>query len=159
MNTTVIIVGTPCSGKSTISKRICEELNIKLITELNVVPINIFGIRNEYKKCENNVNVLIEHVEILSYIEEINIYSNKVIVILLNVSDNILNQNLEKRKSQNIQGDYLKYDILYIKKDIEEKFKNINIDCVKYVADINAYEDYNLEYNKIISILSANMNK
>ena len=155
LNIAVLITGTICSGKSTISKKVQEELNVKLIHELNVSPNGIFGIKYAIEKNEDKGIVLIEHLEILSFIDDINRHFEKIIIFLLNVSDNILKENLNNRKLQNITGDYLKYDILSLKKDIEEKFQDVN-NHEKYILNINVYEDYDLAYDIIIKIEPIN---
>jgi cytidylate kinase len=157
MNTAVFITGTVCSGKSTISEKIQKELNIKLINETNVCPNGILGIKHEIKTNKNNDIVLIEHVEILNIIDDIKKYIKNLFIILLNVSDNILIKNLEMRKSKNITGDYLRADILGIKKEIEKKFNNIIYGCEKYTANINKCEDYDIEYDKIIKKISIHI--
>jgi tRNA uridine 5-carbamoylmethylation protein Kti12 len=70
MNTAIIITGTVCSGKSCISEKIQENLNAKLITELNSSPENIFGIIHVIKNSEDEYIAIIEHAEILKYIDD-----------------------------------------------------------------------------------------
>jgi uridine kinase len=159
MNTAIIITGTICSGKSTISEKIQKELNIKLINELNVSPKGLLGMKSAIKNNEYKGVLLIEHFEILNIINDIDKNFKKIIIILLNVSDSILIENLNTRKSQNITGNYLKVDILERKKYILEQYNKINDDYEKYIANIEVYEDYDLEYNKIINIIKNYINK
>jgi len=158
LNIAVLIIGTPCSGKSTISKRLQEELGVKLINELNVSPNGIFGMKSAIKNNEDKGIVIIEHAEILSIIDDINKHFEKIIIFLLNVSDNILSENLNSRKSQNITGNYLNVDIFNLRKYYEEQFNNIN-NHEKYKLNINNYEDYDLVYIDIIQKLSIYKNQ
>jgi hypothetical protein len=65
---------------------------------------------------------------------------------------------LNTRKSQNITGDYLKVDILEMKKYILEQFNKIDKGYIKYIANIKVLEDYDLEYKNIINMIK-NINK
>jgi len=157
MNIAVLITGTICSGKSKISKKLQEELNVNLIHELNVSPTGIFGMKQAIKTNKSKGIVLIEYAEILSIIDYINEYFEKIIVFLLNVSDEIIFENLNIRKSQNIGGDYLKVGQEYIscmKKDIEKQFNNLKNIYEKHILNISSREDYDIEYEKIISVLN-----
>ena len=153
MNIAVLITGTICSGKTTISERLQKELNVKLINELNVSPTGVFGIKHAIKINESKGIVLIEYAEILSIIDDINKHFEKIIVFLLNVSNKIIFENLSIRKSQNIGGDYLKVGqeyILCMKKDIEEQFNNLKNCYEKHILNIHSREDYDIAYNEII---------
>jgi len=158
MSIAIIIAGTMCSGKSRISKKIQKELNIDLITELNVSPNNIFGMIYEIKSKENKSNILIEHLEILRVIDKIEEYFTKIIIILLNVSEDVLIKNFNERKLYNT----IKYPfetVLDRKKYIKELFVELKNDYEKYIVDINTYDDYGLAYNYIMNILSKYINK
>lgn len=158
MSIAIIIAGTMCSGKSRISKKIQKELNIDLITELNVSPNNIFGMIYEIKSKENKSNILIEHLEILRVIDKIEEYFTKIIIILLNVSEDVLIKNFNERKLYNT----IKYPfetVLDRKKYIKELFVELKNDYEKYIVDINTYDDYDLAYNYIMNILSKYINK
>jgi len=159
MNDAIIITGTICSGKSTISENIKNKLNIEFINETNVSPNGIFGMKYAIKNNNYKDILLIEHAEILNFMDDIKIYFKNIIIILLNVSDNILIENLNLRKSKNITGDYLKVNILEMKKSIETQFNKIEYDCKKYIANINLYEDYKYEYNNIIDFIINHKSK
>ena len=75
----------------------------------------------------------------------------------MNVSDDILMNNINDRKSQNVTGDYLKIDMFAMKKDIEHYFNETAPDFIKYIANINTIDDYEYEYQKIIAFLSDNL--
>jgi len=160
MNTAVFITGTICSGKSTLSERIGKSLNIDVIGETN--SNGFFGIIDKIKNNTFTLPVIIEHAEIHNLINkkrelEISKYFNKMIIILLNVSDDILTVNLNDRKSRNITGDYLNVDMFAMKKDIERHFNEVADDFIKYTANINIVDDYESEYQRIITFLSANL--
>jgi len=154
MNTAVIITGTMCSGKSTISERIQKELNIKLITESNVSPKNFLGMMYEIKNNEFKDIVLIEHAEILRKIDEINKYFENIVIVLINVSNSILIDNFKKRELENTIGSYSIETVLAWKKYIEDDFNKVKNNYINYIVDINANDDYDSAHNNIIKFLS-----
>ena len=158
MSIAIIITGTMCSGKSTISKKLQKELNIDLITELNVSPNGIHGMIHEIKTKEKKNNMLIEHVEILRVIDKIEEYFTKIIIILLHVSNNVLVENFNTRKLQNAIN-YPFETVLDRKEYIKEIFVGLKKDYIKYTVGIDAYEDYDLAYNAIIELLSKQINE
>ena len=160
MNTAIIITGTICSGKSTLSKRISESLNINILNENN--SKGFFGIINKIKTNEFTSPVIIEHTDILNVFDlttshDISGYFDKKLVILMNVSDDILTRNINERKSRGATGDYLKVDMFAMKNDIENKFNGLANDFVKYISNINILDDYESEYQNIIAFLSGNL--
>ena len=160
MNTAIFITGTICSGKTTLSERIGDSLNINVISETN--SNGFFGIIDRVKNNEYTSPVIIEHAEVYNMVNkdrdlEISRYFDKMIVILINVSDDILAQNIEDRKSKNVVGDYLKIDMLAMKKDIEHHFNEVINDCAKYIANINTIDDYESEYHKITAFIVDNL--
>ena len=159
MSIAIIITGTMCSGKTTISEKMQKKINIELITELNVSPNSIHGMINEIKSKENKDIVLIEHAEILRVIDKIDKCFTKIVIIFMNVSDNLLIENFNKRKSQNTIGNYLLETVLEWKKYIEEDFKKLQKDYIKYTVDINTNEDYDIAYNKMMNFLSMQIDK
>jgi len=72
----------------------------------------------------------------------------------MNVADEILIKNIKDRKSRNEKGDYLKIDMFSMKKDIEIYFNKITNDYIKYITNINTVDDYELEFQKIITFIS-----
>lgn len=80
-------------------------------------------------------------------------YFDKKIIILLNISDDLLKSNINERKSRGAAGDYLKVDMFAMKNDIKNKFNEIESGFIKYVANINIVDDYEEHYNKIITFL------
>jgi len=156
MNKAVLIAGTPCSGKSKITNKIHENYNLQLLNEINVYPNGLFSMKCAIQNNKYNGIVLIEHADILHIFDDIYKYFDEIIILLLNVSDKILLENRNFRMSQNITGDYLKFDILQQKKYIEADFNNINNKYIKYIANINERKDYDIEYNNIIRLLKLN---
>jgi len=154
MNTAIIITGTMCSGKSTISEKIQKELGIPLITELNVTPQSMFGMMSEIRNNESKDIVLIEHAEILRKIDEINKYFKNIVIILLNVSNNILKENFNSRESRNTINNYPFEAVLSWKKYIEDEFNKVKNNYINYVVDINTNDDYVSAHNNIIIFLS-----
>ncbi|MCL2603499.1 MAG: AAA family ATPase [Defluviitaleaceae bacterium] len=160
MNTAIFITGTICSGKSTLSERIGNALNIDVISETN--SNGFFGIIDKIKNNEFTSPVIVEHAEIYNLINknrelEISKYFDKMIIILINVSNDILTANLNDRKSRNIVGDYLKIDMFEMKKSIENHFNEIPMDFIKYIVNVNIVDDYEFEYKKIIAFLIDNL--
>jgi len=156
MNTAVILTGTMCSGKSTISEKIQNEFKIKLISESNASTKSLLGMMYEIKNNKFEGIVLIEHAEILRYIDDLNKYFENLIIILLEVSDSILVTNFNSRKEQNAIGNYPPETVFTQKKYIEELFNNIGNKYIKYTANINDRKDYEIEYNKIINLIKVN---
>ena|GEM_PF-1782433 len=160
MNTAIIITGTICSGKSTLSKKISEALHFNVLDENN--PDHFFGIINKIKNGDFISPVIIEHTDILNVFDEneeygIGKYFDKKIVILMNVSDDILMNNIAERKSRGATGDYLKVDMFVMKKNIEKRFNEMPDDFIKYISNVNIENDYEDEYGKIIAFLSGNL--
>lgn len=54
----------------------------------------------------------------------------------MNVSDKILTENINYRRSMGVTGDYLKVDMFAMKKRIEKRFYELPDDFIKYVANI-----------------------
>lgn len=160
MNTAIFITGTICSGKSTLSERIGKSLNINVISETN--SNGFLGIIDRVKNNRFTSPVIIEHAEIYNLINEkreleISRCFDKMIIILMNVSDDILMENINERKSRGVTGDYLKIDIFAMKKDIENHFNEVTNDFIKYIANINIVDDYQREYQKIITFISDSL--
>ena len=160
MNTAIFITGTVCSGKSTLSERIGKSLNINVISETN--SNGFFGIIDRIKNNEFISPVIIEHAEVYNLVNnkreyEISRYFNKMIIILLNVSDYLLIKNLNDRKLRGTTGDYLKIDMFAMKKDIENYFNEISNEYTKYIVNIKNIDDYEYEYNKIITFLTDSL--
>ena len=162
MNKAIFITGTICSGKTTLSERIGKALNIDVIGETN--SNGFFGIIDRAKNGEFTSPVIVEHAEVYNLINknrdiEISKYFDEMIVILLNVSDEILTKNFEHRKLQDaiVVGDYLKIDMFEMKREIESYFNEHISDFAKYVANINSIDDYELEYEKIVDFLADNL--
>lgn len=156
MNIVIFITGTICSGKSTLAQRISKSLNIDLLSETN--SNGFFGIIDRVMNNDFTSPVIIEHAEIYNLINknrdlEISRYFDKILIIVMNVSDDILTNNLNERKSRELIGDYLNIDMFAMKKDIEN-YINDNNDYTKYILNINSIDDYEGEYHKVISFLS-----
>ncbi|MCL2386991.1 MAG: AAA family ATPase [Defluviitaleaceae bacterium] len=154
MRKAVFVTGTICSGKSTLSERLGKELNMDVISETN--SNGLFGIVERVKNSEFTPPPIIEHAEIhllLNY-NEISRYFDEMAIILLNVSDDLLTKNLNERKARGATGDYLKIDIFAMKKEIENHFNKVEGDYIKYIANVNTAEDYDVEYQKIIDFLA-----
>jgi len=154
-----MITGTICSGKTTLAQRLSESLNINMISESN--SGGFFGIIDRIKNNDFTPPVIIEHAEIYNLLNEnreheISKYFDQIIVILMNVSEDLLVQNLNDRKSRNVIGDYLNIDMLDMKKQIEEYFNETSF-SFKYIADINTVDDYKYQYEKIMRLLSENI--
>ena len=114
----------------------------------------MFGIMSEIKNNEFKDIVLIEHAEILSKIDEINKYFENVVIILLNVSNNILIENFNSRKSRNTINSYHLETVLTWKKYIEYDFNKVKNNYINYILDINTNDDYVSAHNNIINFLS-----
>jgi len=160
MNVAIIITGTICSGKSTLSNKISETLKINLLNENN--SKHFFGIIDNVKENKYISPVIIEHTNILNVFDENNEYNigkyfNKKIIILLNVSDNILTKNINDRKLMGATGDYLNVDMFEMKKNIEKQFNEMPSDYEKYVANIDVENDYDIEYEKILDFLTIHL--
>jgi len=156
MSTAIIITGTICSGKTTVSRKISKCLNIDFLSEENVFPKSLMAILDKIKNCKYPNTVIIEHACILNFINDINSYFDKQIIILLNVCDDILINNLNIRKLNNGVGDYLNVDIFEMKKDIEKQFAKLKDDKITYTADIIENSDYDIEYENIIEFIKQN---
>jgi len=157
MRKAIFVAGTICSGKSTLSEKLGKELNMDVISETN--SNGFFGIVDRVKNSEFTPPPIIEHAEmhlLLNYKRDIEIsrYFDEMVIILLNVSDDLLTKNLSERKARGVTGDYLKIDIFAMKKEIENHFNKLERDCIKYIANINTAEDYEVEYQKIINFLA-----
>ena len=160
MNTAIIITGTICSGKSTLSKRLSEALKLNLLNENN--PKHFYGILDRVKENDFTSPVIIEHTDILNFFDEhkeydIGKYFDKKIIILINVSDDILTKNINERKARGATGDYLKVDMFAMKKNIEKRFNEMPSGYKKYVANIVSENDYDVEFEKILEFLTANL--
>jgi len=160
MNTAIIITGTICSGKSTLSKKISEALHFNVLNENN--SNHFFGIIERIKENDFTSPVIIEHTDILNVFNGqedyyISKYFDKKIIILMNVSDDILTKNINDRKARGATGDYLKVDMFAMKKEIENKFNEKTNSFVKYISNINIFDDYEHEYQRIIGFLSDNL--
>jgi len=160
MNTAIIITGTICSGKSTLSKKISEALHFNVLNENN--SKHFFGIIERIKENDFTSPVIIEHTDILNVFNgqedyDISKYFDKKIIILMNVSDDILTKNINDRKARGATGDYLKVDMFAMKKEIENKFNEKTNSFVKYISNINIFDDYEHEYQRIIGFLSDNL--
>jgi hypothetical protein len=99
-------------------------------------------------------------IEIGNFFEEnkeydIGKYFDEKIIILINVSDDILTKHINDRKSRNVTGDYLKVDVFAMKRNIEKRFNEMPSDFIKYVANITIDNDYEHEYEKIMVFLST----
>ena len=157
MNTAIIITGTICSGKSTLSNRLSESLGYDLLNENN--PKHFFGMIDKITTGDFKSPVIIEHTDILNMFDEnkeydIGKYFDKKIIVLMNVSADILKKNIDDRKSRGVTGEYLKMDMLAMKKDIENKFNGFENGFIKYVANIDIIDDYEEEYKKIVAFLT-----
>jgi len=157
MSTAIIITGTICSGKTTISEMISERLNIPLFSEGNVFPRGLTGILDAIKSGKFTDSVLVEHADILNFMDDIVRYFDKQIMILLNVSEKILTDNLDNRKSKSIIGDYLNVDICQMKKNIIKKFEELKGEKITYVVDITDHSDYERACENIVEFLSSNL--
>jgi len=157
MSTAIIITGTICSGKTTISKKISEYLDIKFLSEENVSPKGLMSILREIRSGKFTDIVLIEHANILNFIDDITDCFDKLIIILLNTSDTVLADNINMRKQNNIIGDYLNIDIFESKKEIQKQFETLKYDKIIYVADITKNNDYGIEFKNIIEFLSLHI--
>lgn len=151
--TAIIIVGVPCSGKTIICNKLSKDLGINLINENN--SGNLFGILNNLHN--QTESVIIEHSDILSYIDEIKINFNKVIIIYLDVSDELLSYNYNERIKNNSIGDFKNVDIFKMKKENEllinkNKFKNM------FLIEINSIFDYDKGYEIIKQIIDKETN-
>jgi thymidylate kinase len=160
MKTAIFITGTICSGKSTLSEKISKALNIDMISENN--SNGFFGIIDRVRNNDFTSPVIIEHTDILNVFNgeishDISGYFDKKILILINVSDDILTKNINDRKARGVTGDYLKVDMFAMKKDIENKFNKTKNDFIRYVANIDTVDDYDNEYKKIIAFLSEHL--
>jgi tRNA A37 threonylcarbamoyladenosine biosynthesis protein TsaE len=158
MRKAIFITGTICSGKSTLSERIGNELKMDVISETN--SNGFFGIVDRIKNGEFTPPPIIEHAEIYLLLNdkreiEISRHFDKMIVVLLNVSDDILTKNLNERKASGSTGDYLKIDIFAMKKEIERHFNEVEGDYIKYIANINCVDEYEDEYKKIVTFLAS----
>jgi len=157
MRKAIFVTGTICSGKSTLSEKLGSELNLDVISETN--SNGFFGIVDKIKNDAFTSTPIIEHAELHLLLNcqrdiEISRYFDKMIIILLNVSDDLLTNNLNERKARGATGDYLKIDIFAMKKEIENHFNNLKGNHNKYVANINTFDDYDIEYRKIIAFLT-----
>ena len=155
MSTAIIITGTICSGKTTISKKISEYLSINFLSEENVSPKGLMSILKEIQSGKFTDIVLIEHANILNFIDDIADYFDKLIIILLNVSETVLTYNMNTRKQNNAIGDYLNIDIFETKREIQQQFENLKYNKITYVADIIKNNDYDIEFKNIIEFLSV----
>ena len=160
MKTAIIITGTICSGKSTLSKKIGESLSINVLNENN--SKHFFGIIERIKENDFISPIIIEHTDIINVFNgktshDISGYFDKNIIILMNVSDGILTENINARKSRGATGDYLKVDMFAMKKNIEIKFNELSNNFIKYIANINTVDDYEYEYQNIITFLSEHL--
>lgn len=158
MQTAIIITGTICSGKSTISQKISKSLKIDLLDESNP-PKYFFGAIDRIRENDFISPVIVEHTDILNFFDEgkkydIGMYFDKKIIILINVSDDILLRNINDRKLRGVTGDYLNVDVIKTKREIENKFNEKKNGFIKYIANINIVDDYEHEYDKIIAFLS-----
>ena len=160
MSIAIIVTGTICSGKSTLSKRISELFKFDLMDESN--PKHFYGILDKIKEGDFKSPVIIEHTDILYTFDEnkeydIGKYFGKKIIIIMNVSDSILMKNINDRKSRGATGDYLNVDMFEMKRNIEKRFNEMPNDFVKYVANVNVENDYEYEYEKMIKFLSPHI--
>jgi adenylate kinase family enzyme len=158
MNIAIIVTGTICSGKSTLSKKISQSLNLNVLDENN--PQHFYGILEKVKEGDFTSPVIIEHTDILNVFDEnkeydIGKYFDRKIIILMNVSDDILTKNINDRKLRNIMGDYLKVDMFEMKKNIEKRFNEMPNDFIKYAANITVENNYENENEKITAFLST----
>jgi hypothetical protein len=139
-----------------LSERIGNALSINVINEVN--SNGFFGIADRIRNNKFTSPVIVEHAEVYNLLtaertHNISDKFDKIIAILLNVSDDILTTNLADRKSRGATGDYLKIDIFDMKKQVEHHFNGMNCN-VKYISTINSFDDYEHEYKKIIDFLS-----
>jgi cytidylate kinase len=68
MAAAIIVTGTICSGKSTLSKKIGESLGLNVLDENN--PKYFYGILDKVKENVFKSPVIIEHTDILNFFEE-----------------------------------------------------------------------------------------
>ncbi len=151
-NIAIIVSGTTCSGKTIISKRISEDLKLKLINEEYIRPFNLENLSKELKKHKSE-NIVIEHTDILNYFDEIKKYYQNIILIYLNISDKILIKNYNIRKDNKAVGDFINIDNIKLKKDIEKEIKNLKSEVI--YLNISKMSDYDTEYTKLINIIKT----
>jgi hypothetical protein len=59
-------------------------------------------------------------------------YFDRKIIILINVSDDLLTNNINDRKSRGATGDYLKVDMFAMKNNIEKRFNVHLLSCLLF---------------------------
>lgn len=144
MKKAIIIVGPPCAGKTTLCNKLSKDLSINLINESN--SGNLLGIVNNlYTQKES---VIIEHSDILSYLEEIKKNFNKVIIIYLDVSDDLLLSNYNERIKNNSIGDFKNINPLKMKELLSSEINKISLRKI-FRIKINSKSDYDNKYEFI----------
>lgn len=151
--TAIIITGAPCSGKTTLCNKLSKDLDINFVNENN--SGNLFGILNNLYTQKNFL--IIEHSDILNYLEEIRKIFNKIIIIYLDVSDELLNLNYNERIKNNAIGDFKNIDIFEIKRELDEIIETMNFDTI-FKIKINDTSDYENKYRFIKDIIIENKN-
>lgn len=142
--TAIIIVGTICSGKTTLCNKLHEDLNIDYINESN--SNNLFGILNKLQNSRELI--IIEHSDILNHLKEIKKEVKNIILIHLDVSDEILIKNYNQRIKNNAEGDFKNINMLDMKDEIKRLADNYKFENYLRVS-INNELDYEKSYNSI----------
>ncbi len=149
-NIAIIVTGTICSGKTTLAKRISEDVNYRLLNEENIKPFNFENVCKQLQMYKLK-NIIVEHTDILNYFNEIIKFYKTIILIYLDVSDEILLQNLSIRKNNKAVGDFSSIDYITLKKNIEEKVKALKNEVI-YFNVLESF-DYDREYAKLIHVI------
>lgn len=150
----IIIIGPVCSGKTTLCNELHKDLNIDYLNENN--SKNLFGILNSLSNLEETI--IIEHAEIIKYIEVIKKKYSKIIAIYLDVSSELLISNYYFRIKNGYKGDFENIDISEMKQEIDNLVERYQFENILKV-EIENKLDYENKYNIIKQFILDNLKK
>jgi dephospho-CoA kinase len=146
MKKAVCVVGTICSGKSTIASRISQSLNLPVLTETMFAN----GLRGVLNRISDYESIVIEHCELLKYLPRIEKLFSAIIVVNIDITESLAREYKRERIDRGGTGDFLKIDPVAMKKEIEDQLMTVSCrhPCIR--VRIESDDDYE---PRIISLI------
>jgi len=133
------IVGPICAGKTTVASEVSKNLSIPFLSETNCEG-GLLGLLKDVGKYEVSI---IEHTDLFYNYCKIAGYYNDIVVFYLDVSEDLLNSHKNQRIKEGIKGDFIRFDPVEMKKDIERQLSEYNNDVTSIkIFKIKQDKDY-----------------
>lgn len=142
--TSIIISGAVASGKSTIARKLAEDIGYELINEETTG--NYYKILDRIHP-KHLPHAIYEHCWIYKKRYIFEALYERVVVVILDVSEDVLLQNYKKRKEIDASGDYLDIDPL------KQQTQILSENPDTHIVQIQTYADYDKAYDTIKSLV------